>query len=137
MADPKTCWHNVVVQDEPRECHCASCGTRITAEINARKNYQYDDEHDCWVHDPEVSPHGGLERRMGWHDQPRASETTLGILRARLTGGDIDGLYIKLAGTWVKAEDAFDHCYVMRDGEWVKADNPAIERWLLSITNGG
>lgn len=47
-----TCQHNVIVQDDPQQAHCVSCGTPITAEINAAKNYQFDEFHELWVNKP-------------------------------------------------------------------------------------
>lgn len=91
MANPDTCWHNVVRQDEPYECHCVSCGTRITKEINATKNYQYSVHSDVWVHNGEPTGRsGGIERYLERSYKPPASDTSLAILRAKLQGGDLD-----------------------------------------------
>lgn len=131
MANPDTCLHNVVVQDEPRECHCVSCGIRITREIAEHKNYQFDDEHEVWVHDGQVSSNGDFQRRMDWRDKSLASETALRILRAKLTDGDLDGVFIHVDGTWKSVDDLLQDARVMRGGNWELATKADIIQVLM------
>lgn len=57
-ANPETCLHNVVQQmGTGRHTYhvvCVSCQTTVSYEwvLEVGKNYQYDSEHNVWVHTP-------------------------------------------------------------------------------------
>lgn len=59
--DPKTCLHNVIIarvgKVSPKVhviLHCVSCETDIShkADVLKRKNYEFDLNHQVWVHVP-------------------------------------------------------------------------------------
>ena len=53
MADPKTCWHRVILTratySEEVVYACASCYTEITDDFWSGRQYKYDPNHENWV----------------------------------------------------------------------------------------
>lgn len=81
--------------------------------------------------DNQWDPPGDFQRGLEGDSQPLASQTSLDILRAKLTGGDLDGIYVKVDDQWRTIEDVADNARVMRGGEWIKADKQDIIHVLL------